>query len=140
MRRWLSTVAVLALTASAQAAAPPLAEGLARFRQFHEAGRLNGRGMALYWAGRWSEATSVFAEVLRISASVAPITGAGVGTLVKLDLHVAALQFQTRAAFYWMILALVMTTGVRGLLLLSVGTLSMAWSTLWPETSWPNRL
>ncbi len=51
--------------------------------------------------------TLAFAEVLRISASVAPITGAGVGTLVKLDLHVAALQFQTRAAFYWMILALV---------------------------------
>jgi branched-chain amino acid transport system permease protein len=51
--------------------------------------------------------TLAFAEVLRISASVLPITGAGVGTLVKLDLHVAALQFQTRAAFYWMILALV---------------------------------
>ena len=51
--------------------------------------------------------TLAFAEVLRISASVAPITGAGVGTLIKLDLHVAALQFQSRAAFYWMILALV---------------------------------
>jgi branched-chain amino acid transport system permease protein len=51
--------------------------------------------------------TLAFAEVLRIAASVAPITGAGVGTLVKLDLHVAALQFQSRAAFYWMILALV---------------------------------
>src|SRR5215475_14569247 len=33
--------------------------------------------------------TLAFAEVLRISASVLPITGAGVGTLVKLDLHVA---------------------------------------------------
>jgi len=51
--------------------------------------------------------TLAFAEVLRISASVAPITGAGVGTLVKLDLHVAALQFGSRAAFYWMILTLV---------------------------------
>ncbi len=51
--------------------------------------------------------TLAFAEVLRISASVAPITGAGVGTLVKLDLRVAALQFQSRAVFYWMILALV---------------------------------
>ncbi len=51
--------------------------------------------------------TLAIAEVLRISASVAPITGAGVGTLVKLDLHVAALQFHSRAAFYWMILALV---------------------------------
>ena len=51
--------------------------------------------------------TLAFAEVLRISASVAPITGAGVGTLVKLDLHPAALQFQSRAAFYWTILSLV---------------------------------
>lgn len=51
--------------------------------------------------------TLAFAEVLRISASVAPITGAGVGTLVKLDLHVAALQFSSRAGYYWMILVLV---------------------------------
>jgi branched-chain amino acid transport system permease protein len=51
--------------------------------------------------------TLAFAEVLRIAASVAPITGAGVGTLVKLDLRVEALQFQSRAAFYWVILALV---------------------------------
>ncbi len=51
--------------------------------------------------------TLAFAEVLRILASVAPITGAGVGTLVKLDLRAAALQFQSRAIFYWVILALV---------------------------------
>jgi len=51
--------------------------------------------------------TLAFAEVLRIVASVAPITGAGVGTLVKLDLGAAALQFESRAAFYWVILALV---------------------------------
>ena len=51
--------------------------------------------------------TLAFAEVLRISASVAPITGAGVGTLVKLDLRPIALHFQSRAVFYWMILALV---------------------------------
>jgi branched-chain amino acid transport system permease protein len=51
--------------------------------------------------------TLAFAEVLRIIASVAPITGAGVGTLVKLDLRVEALQFQSRAVFYWVILALV---------------------------------
>lgn len=51
--------------------------------------------------------TLAFAEVLRILASVAPVTGAGVGTLVKLDLRPAALQFESRAAFYWMILALV---------------------------------
>ncbi len=51
--------------------------------------------------------TLAFAEVLRILASVAPVTGAGVGTLVRLDLRPASLQFQSRAAFYWMILALV---------------------------------
>ena len=51
--------------------------------------------------------TLAFAEVLRIVASVAPITGAGVGTLIKLDLRAQAMQFQSRAAFYWLILALV---------------------------------
>ena len=50
--------------------------------------------------------TLAFAEVLRILASVAPITGAGVGTLIKLDLHASALQFESRAVFYWVILAL----------------------------------
>jgi branched-chain amino acid transport system permease protein len=51
--------------------------------------------------------TLAFAEVLRIIASVIPITGAGVGTLIKLDLRPEAFQFQSRAAFYWIILALV---------------------------------
>jgi branched-chain amino acid transport system permease protein len=51
--------------------------------------------------------TLAFAEVLRIIASVAPITGAGVGTLVKLDLRWEALQFQSRAVFYWFALFLV---------------------------------
>jgi branched-chain amino acid transport system permease protein len=51
--------------------------------------------------------TLAFAEVLRILASVAPITGAGVGTLIKLDLRPEALQFQSRAPFYWIILAFV---------------------------------
>ena len=51
--------------------------------------------------------TLAFAEVLRIMASVAPVTGAGVGTLIKLDLRSAALQFESRTAFYWMILTLV---------------------------------
>ena len=48
--------------------------------------------------------TLAFAEVLRIIASVAPITGAGVGTLIKLDLGAQAFQFQSRAAFYWVVL------------------------------------
>ena len=51
--------------------------------------------------------TLAFAEVLRIVASVAPITGAGVGTLVKLDLRPEAFQFQSRAPFYWILLGLV---------------------------------
>ena len=51
--------------------------------------------------------TLAFAEVLRIIASVAPITGAGVGTLLKLDLRPEAFQFQSRAPFYWIILGLV---------------------------------
>jgi len=51
--------------------------------------------------------TLAFAEVLRILASVAPITGAGVGTLIALDLHAGAFQFQSRAPFYWIVLALV---------------------------------
>jgi branched-chain amino acid transport system permease protein len=51
--------------------------------------------------------TLAFAEVLRIVASVTPITGAGVGTLLKLDLRPEAFQFQNRAPFYWIILALV---------------------------------
>ena len=51
--------------------------------------------------------TLAFAEVLRIVASVAPITGAGVGTLIKLDLRAGAFQFESRAVFYWVILALV---------------------------------
>lgn len=51
--------------------------------------------------------TLAFAEVLRIVASVTPIAGAGVGILIKLDLGAHALQFHSRAAFYWFILTLV---------------------------------
>lgn len=51
--------------------------------------------------------TLAFAEVLRILASLAPITGAGVGTLVKLDLRPEAFQFHSRAAFYLVLLALI---------------------------------
>src|SRR6185437_10614073 len=42
-----------------------------------------------------------------IFASVASITGAGVGLLIKLDLQPQAFQFQSRAIFYLVILALV---------------------------------
>ncbi|MFL6930580.1 MAG: branched-chain amino acid ABC transporter permease, partial [Xanthobacteraceae bacterium] len=51
--------------------------------------------------------TLAFAEVLRIAASVAPVTGAGVGLLLALDLRPQAFQFQSRAPFYWIVLALV---------------------------------
>ncbi len=55
----------------------------------------------------FSLVTLAFAEVLRIIASVTPITGAGVGTLIKLDLRPEAFQFQSRAPFYWIALAMV---------------------------------
>jgi branched-chain amino acid transport system permease protein len=55
----------------------------------------------------FSLVTLAFAEVLRIVSSVTPITGAGVGTLIKLDLRSEAFQFQSRAPFYWIVLALV---------------------------------
>jgi branched-chain amino acid transport system permease protein len=51
--------------------------------------------------------TLAFAEVLRIIASVAPISGAGVGTLIELDLRPEAFQFQSRVPFYWIAVALV---------------------------------
>ena len=41
--------------------------------------------------------TLAFAEVLRILASVAPITGAGVGTLIKLDLRAAGVPVRRAA-------------------------------------------
>jgi branched-chain amino acid transport system permease protein len=55
----------------------------------------------------FSLVTLAFAEVLRIVSSVMPITGAGVGTLIKLDLRPEAFQFQSRGPFYWIVLALV---------------------------------
>jgi len=51
--------------------------------------------------------TLAFAEVLRILASVAPVTGAGVGLLIKLDVRAQSFQFQSRAAFYLVIVTLV---------------------------------
>jgi branched-chain amino acid transport system permease protein len=51
--------------------------------------------------------TLAFAEVLRILASVAPVTGAGVGILLKLDPGLHALQFSHRSSFYWFVLSLV---------------------------------
>ena len=44
---------------------------------------------------------------MRIVSSVAPITGAGVGTLIKLDLRPEAFQFQSRVPYYWIALTLV---------------------------------
>ena len=82
-------------------------------RDRHRGGRAGRRGdrraeLPLGAAGSYfALVTLAFAEVLRIIASVAPITGAGVGTLIKLDLRPEAFQFQSRAPFYWIILALV---------------------------------
>jgi branched-chain amino acid transport system permease protein len=55
----------------------------------------------------FSLVTLAFAEVLRIVSSVTPLTGAGVGTLIKLDLRPEAFQFQSRVPFYWIVLGLV---------------------------------
>lgn len=55
----------------------------------------------------FSLVTLAFAEVLRIVSSVTPITGAGVGTLIKLNLRPEAFQFQSRVPFYWIVLTLV---------------------------------
>ncbi|HYQ08411.1 MAG TPA: branched-chain amino acid ABC transporter permease [Xanthobacteraceae bacterium] len=55
----------------------------------------------------FSLVTLAFAEVLRVISTVAPITGGGVGTLIKLDLRPEAFQFQSRAPFYWIVLTLV---------------------------------
>jgi branched-chain amino acid transport system permease protein len=54
--------------------------------------------------------TLAFAEVLRIIASVAPITGAGVGLLIKLDLRPEAFQFHSRVPFYWIAVGFVGVT------------------------------
>jgi branched-chain amino acid transport system permease protein len=55
----------------------------------------------------FSLVTLAFAEVLRIVASVVPITGAGVGTLIPLELHARSFQFQSRVPFYFIALGLV---------------------------------
>jgi len=55
----------------------------------------------------FSLVTLAFAEVLRIIAGIAPITGAGVGTLIPLDMRAQAFQFQSRVPFYFIALALV---------------------------------
>jgi len=73
-----------------------------------------GIGALVFRAGLRSSyfalVTLAFAEVLRILASVAPITGAGVGTLIKLDLRAQSFQFQSRAIFYLVALALVVAS------------------------------
>lgn len=51
--------------------------------------------------------TLAFAEVFRILANSFPITGGAAGILIKLDVSAANLQFESRAAFYWVALALV---------------------------------
>jgi branched-chain amino acid transport system permease protein len=89
LNAWAAFAAGIAAGASVGAAI-----GVLTFRS-----RLRGSYFALV--------TLAFAEVLRIIASVAPITGAGVGILIKLDVGARTLQFASRAAFYWLILGLV---------------------------------
>lgn len=54
--------------------------------------------------------TLAIAEVLRICANTATLTGGAAGILLKLDPRTANLQFESRAAFYWLALAIVTAT------------------------------
>jgi branched-chain amino acid transport system permease protein len=51
--------------------------------------------------------TLAFAEVLRIVANASALTGGAAGILIKLDVRPANLQFHSRAAFFWIALAIV---------------------------------
>lgn len=51
--------------------------------------------------------TLAFAEVLRIAANAAPITGGAAGVLLRLDPRLANFQFESRAIFAWIAVALV---------------------------------
>jgi branched-chain amino acid transport system permease protein len=51
--------------------------------------------------------TLAFAEVLRIIANAAPITGGAAGTLIKLEPSLARFQFQSRLPYLWIALAFV---------------------------------
>lgn len=51
--------------------------------------------------------TLAFAEVFRISANAAPITGGAAGILIPLDVRFGAMQFDAREAFYYLALAAV---------------------------------
>jgi branched-chain amino acid transport system permease protein len=54
--------------------------------------------------------TLAFAEVFRILANAADVTGGAAGLLIKLDLRAANFQFASRAVFFWIALALVAAT------------------------------
>jgi branched-chain amino acid transport system permease protein len=51
--------------------------------------------------------TLAFAEVFRIIANAAPITGGAAGTLIKLQVSPGNFQFADRAIYFWILLALV---------------------------------
>lgn len=51
--------------------------------------------------------TLAFAEVFRVLANSFSFTGAGVGLLVPLKPGFAAMQFESKAGFFWLLLALV---------------------------------
>jgi branched-chain amino acid transport system permease protein len=51
--------------------------------------------------------TLAFAEVLRVVANASAVTGGAAGILIKLDVRPANFQFNSRAAFFWIALAIV---------------------------------
>lgn len=54
--------------------------------------------------------TLAFAEVFRIIANAAPVTGGAAGTLIKLQVSGANFQFASRSLYFWIILAFVVVT------------------------------
>ena len=61
--------------------------------------------------------TLAFAEVLRILANVAPITGSASGLLLTLDMRAANFQFASRAIFLWLLVGAVALTALMNALL-----------------------
>jgi branched-chain amino acid transport system permease protein len=51
--------------------------------------------------------TLAFAEVFRVLANASEVTGGAAGILIRLDVRPSNFQFESRAVFYWVALALV---------------------------------
>ncbi len=72
MTRLFVTMTLLACVGAAWAAGPPEKSAWERFGRIEEVGRLGMRGGAMYQAGKFAEATKVFAEVLKMVEGLYP--------------------------------------------------------------------